>query len=317
MEDAGAHPVAVHVRLTRNEADADLLGAHFEAEDGDSGQLFRRVTSDVEGERALAETGPGGDDSEVGALESASEQLVQVGESRGDGRKVDVVAGLQGCRLLHVLVEDLANVHEVARASRRADAIEHVFGLGEGGVRVRVPLVADRCYLVGGPDETPHDRGALDDAGIVLDVDGGGHGADEMGEVGRAADLFESLAENELLGDRHLVDGLAAVEQGKASLEAPAVLGYVEVLGGDDSRYLGKGLVVDQKRADDRFFGLDAVGEQSVGVDHGVLKLSGTSNRCHRWSITKPLPVFWSIRRTIHRHVHSPALTLPHSEAFA
>ena len=109
----------------------------------------------------------------------------------------------------------------------------------------------------------------------MLDVDGGGHGADEMGEVGRAADLFESLAENELLGDRHLVDGLTAVEQGKASLEAPAVLGYVEVLGGDDSRYLGKGLVVDQKRADDRFFGLDAVGEQSVGVDHGVLKLSG------------------------------------------
>ena len=140
----------------------------------------------------------------------------------------------------HVLVEDLANVHEVARAARRADAIEHVFGLGEGGLGVRVPLVADRRDLVGGPDEAAHDRGALDDAGIVLDVDGGGHGADEMGEVGRAADLFESLAENELLGDRHLVDGFAAVEQGKASLEAPAVLRYVEVLGGDDSVILGK-----------------------------------------------------------------------------
>ena len=210
-------------RLAGDESDAYLLGAHLEAEDGHSSQLFGCVAGDVEGERALAEAGPRSDDDEIGALESAAEQLVEVGEAGCDRREVNVAVGLQGCRLFHVLVEDLADMHEVARAARRADAIEEVFGLGEDGLGVgrfprrRGPAMSSATLM----------RRRMRDVrwtmmAVVLDVHGRRHGADEMREVGRAADVFQAFAQDEFLRDGHLVDGLAAVEQGDTRLEAPA-----------------------------------------------------------------------------------------------
>ena len=253
--------MAVHVGLAGEEAYADLLRAHLEAEDPHARALLGAVAGYVEGEGALAEAGPGRDHHHVGALQAAAEQLVQVGEPGRYGRQVQVSLQVQRSGLLHVGVEHLPDVDEVARSPAGAHAVEHVLGLPQGGVRVRVSLVAYGRDVAGGRYELPHDGGALHYAAVVLDVDGGGHGAHEVRQVGGAAHVLQGAAQGELVGDGDLVDGLAALEEGHAGLEAQPRPGDVEVAGAQERGDLGQRLAVYEDGAYDGLFRLRVVGK--------------------------------------------------------
>ena len=215
--------------LAGEQAEADLLAPHLQAEDphgvADTGGVLR----DVEGEGALAHAGAGGEHDQVRALQSSSQQLVEIGESGRHRSEVVAGLGLHGPALLHVGVEHVPDVGEVPGAATGADAEEGLLGAAQRGVGVGPRLVSDGGDLSGRVDDLAHHGGALDDPGVVLDVYRGGHHLDEVGQVGRAADPLEALVQRQLVGDRDLVDRLAPVEQGEAGLVAPSVLLAVEV----------------------------------------------------------------------------------------
>ena len=252
VEESEAQAVAVDLRLGGEEAEGELLAPHLEAEGGDDGAVSGGVAGDVHREGGLSDGGSRSEDDEVAALE-ASERAVDVGESGGDGG-VAVVARVGGVDAGEVLVEHLAEGDEVAGGVGVADAEEDVFGLLEGEIDVGGVGVADGCDVGGGLDESAQGGRLVDDLGVVLGVEGGGHAGDEGAEVGLSADALEALLEEELAGDADLVDGLAALVEGVAGFVAVAVGLAVEVLGADERRYAVDRLPVDEQGADDRLF---------------------------------------------------------------
>ena len=78
----------------------------------------------VEREGAFAEARTGGEYDEVGALQPAAEQLVELGEARYDRRERDGGRVLHRARMLHVAVHEVADVGEVARDAPGADVVE-------------------------------------------------------------------------------------------------------------------------------------------------------------------------------------------------
>ncbi len=140
------------------------------------------------------------------------------------------------------------------------------------GVGVRPGLVSYGGDLSGRVYDLAHHGGALDDPGVVLDVYRSGHHLDEVGEVGWAADPLEPLVQRQLVGDRHLVDRLAPVEQGKAGLVAPAVLLAVEVARLEERGDPRQGLAVDEDRSDERLFCVYVVRRQAFSVQLSILQ---------------------------------------------
>ena len=75
-----------------------------------------------------------------------------------------------------------------------ADTKDDLFGAVYGFVYVLAFVVGEFGNFSGGGDEAAKDSGALDDASVVVYVDGGGGAGDEVGNVGGAADFFELVA---------------------------------------------------------------------------------------------------------------------------
>ena len=128
--------MAVYIGLGREEADGDLFSAHFEAEYACGVSLTGGVSGHVERERALAQAGTGGENDEVGTLESAAKKFVHAGEASYDRRQGNRTEILEGAALLHVLVEENAEVGEVTLAASALDTVEDLLGLGEDVVGV-------------------------------------------------------------------------------------------------------------------------------------------------------------------------------------
>ena len=90
-----------------------------------------------------------------------------------------------------------------------------------------------------------------------------------MGEIGRAARVFEAAQGVELVGDGNLVDGLVAVEQCEECLEAPSVAAYVEVGCLEEVGDLGDRLRVHEDGADYGLLGVGVVRQKAVYVQCG------------------------------------------------
>ena len=90
-------------------------------------------------------------------------------------------------------------------------------------------LVADAGDPPGGADQVAQDRLALDDPGVLGDVDGGRRLVRQARQVGATADRLELVAPLERLGDRDDVDRLASLEQVEDRRVDPAVRLPVEV----------------------------------------------------------------------------------------
>jgi hypothetical protein len=187
------------------------------------------------------------------------EQGVQVHEA-GAHVALEARADGFGLGLLPVLVQDLADVDEVAQAVAAAKSEDEVLGPAQGALQIRASLVRHLSDLGGALDELAVDGIALDYAGVVLDADGGGELGNEATEVSRAPDLLQTIASGQLVAHRHLVYGLVAVKEGQAGLVSPAVLLPEEVLGLDYGGDVVDGVAVHQEAGNDSFLGLHVVG---------------------------------------------------------
>ena len=177
-----------------------------------------------------------------------------------------MIVGVEVGRPLEVLVKHFSDRHEVARRLRVADAEEDVLRFPQGFLGVGGVRVADGGDLAGGVYETSERRGAVDDRREMLRVHGGRDDGDDVAQVGGPARLVKPLFDGEFARDADLVYRLAAVIEGLARLEAPAVALAVEIVGFDDGRDAAHRLAVYEERPDDRFLGGDVVGRQPLGV---------------------------------------------------
>ena len=153
------------------------------------------------------------------------------------------------------------------------------FGAGTDARDVSRADVRHARDLTGGADDVAVDRVADDDAGVVLDANGGGELGDEAAQIGDAADVLEAVLARELVRDSDLVDGLAAVPEGAAGRVDPGVLLAEEVFAVELWGDFVHRLRVDEKRGDDGLFRLDIMRRQLLCTssldDHapGVLPL--------------------------------------------
>src|SRR5205085_6976254 len=102
--------------------------------------------------------------------------------------------------------------------------------------------------------------GALDDARVVFDVDGGGGAVGEADEVALAADGVEVAVALELCREGYRVAGLAAAVELEDGLVDEAVGFPVEVVGTEERRDFDDRVAVEEERTQHRLLGGDVVG---------------------------------------------------------
>ena len=169
------------------------------------------MLGDVEREARLADRRPGGEDDEVALLEPGRER-VEVGEARPDAADLAAV-GVEVVEPVVGVVEERLERAEPGidalladREQLRLGAVDRLLDLG------RV-LVADAGDPAGRADQVAQDRLALDDPGVLGDVDRGRRLVRQARQVGAPADRLELVLALERLGDRDDVDRLASLEQ--------------------------------------------------------------------------------------------------------
>ena len=201
-----AEPVAVYAGLGRQEPHGDLLAAHLQAEHTDHEAAPCCVARHVEGQSALAQAWPGGQYEHVRALKAAAQKLVQTREPDRHGRQMVGSRGQNGAAPLHVDIEEVTDWREIPGAVPRANAVEHLLGPGQRGVRVRAALVADLCDALARSDDPAHDRDAADYLGVVFEVHRGWDGGNQVRQVGDAAHSLQPVVlQGKLVGQGHLV----------------------------------------------------------------------------------------------------------------
>ena len=108
-------------------------------------------------------------------------ELVEVVEAGRDADDLALVL-VEVVDLVEVVAEGVADRRKVLRDAPLGNGEEGLLGLVERGVDVARVVVADRGDLAGGLDQPAHYPAALDDVGVVLDVDGRWDGVDEGGQ---------------------------------------------------------------------------------------------------------------------------------------
>ena len=185
-----AQPVGIDPGLHGEDALHELLGRHLQAEDADRLAVGDRgAVGHAERKAGLAHRRPSGDDDQVRALQPAGE-LVEIGEAGSDADDFAAVL-LQVVDLVEEAVEHVAHGDEVFGLPPLRDGEDRALGGIERVLGVDPLAEADVDDLGAGVDETAQRRGALDDARVVLDVDRGGNGIEQAGEIGEPARLVD------------------------------------------------------------------------------------------------------------------------------
>ena len=188
-----AQPLRVDVGDAREQAQDELLLAHLEAEDADALALLDRgVLGDVEREARLADGRAGGDDDQVALLEPGG-QRVEVGEAGADAADLAAV-GVEVVEPVVGVVEERLERAEPGVDALLADREQLRLGPVDRLLDLGRVLVADPGDPAGRADQVPQDRLALDDPGVLGDVDRGRRLVRQAREVGPAADRLELLA---------------------------------------------------------------------------------------------------------------------------
>ena len=258
LEEARAQALRVDVGDARQQAQDELLLAHLEAEDADALALLDRgVLGDVEREARLADRRPGGEDDQVALLEPGRER-VEVGEPGPDAADLAAV-GVEVVEPVVGVVEQRLERAEAGidplladREELRLGAVDRLLDLG------RI-LVADPGDAPGRADQVAQDRLALDDPGVLRDVDRGRRLVRQARQVGATADGLELVLALERLGDRDDVDRLAALEQVQDGGVDPRVRLTVEVGRPQELGDLDDRVAVDQDRTEHRLLGLETL----------------------------------------------------------
>ena len=269
FEEARAEALRVDVGDARQQAQDELLLAHLQAEHADALALLDGgVLGDVEREARLADRRAGGEDDEVALLEPGR-QRVEVGEPGPDAADLAAVRVQVVEPVIGVVEERLERAEPgvdpllADREELRLGAVDRLLDLG------RV-LVADPGDPPGGPDQVAQDRLALDDPGVLLDVDRGRRLVGEAGQIGTAADRLELVGAFERLGDGDDVDRLASLVEVEDGGVDPAVGLAIEVGGPEEFGDLDDRVAIDQDGAQDRLLGLKTLRRKAVDHAEGT-----------------------------------------------
>ncbi len=207
-----AEALRIHASLGSQQALDELLLAHFQREKRDGNIVVEcGVLSDVEHEGGLSHRGTGGDDDEIGRLETCR-KVVEVLEPTPDARN-RTASTLDLLDPLHRRPEELLDAHEAFRPATLIDLEDLVLGFIQqlGGWRGGLEgLRNNRC---GNFDQASSERLLANDLGVVLDVCRGGNRVDEKSDVILAAARLEGPSALQLLGERERIYYITALRQ--------------------------------------------------------------------------------------------------------
>ena len=156
----------------------------------------------------------------------------------------------------------------------------------------------------GSADEVAQDRLALDDPGVLRDVDGGRRLVREARQVGATADRLELVLALERLGDRDDVDRLAPLEQLERGGIDPAVRLAIEVGRAKELGDLDDRVAVDQDGAEHRLLGLETLRRKAV--DHAGRTPSAIGSLIVRSASPRPVNEATGRSRPDVHEVHRP-----------
>jgi hypothetical protein len=206
---AHADFVDIHRGLNRENALDDLLCLHLQGKDPNRPPVqYRGRMRDAERERGFAEARPGGHDDQVRALKSSGE-LVELREPRWYTNEGAAVL-LQDVELVKQLFDDLLDLHELRRRPALGDVENRPLSEVEGILHLEIVAESESDDRCAGVDQPAHGRGALDNPGVILDVNRRWHDVDEGRQIGESADLIELIAPSELVGEGEHVGRVAA-----------------------------------------------------------------------------------------------------------
>ena len=223
--------------------------------------LDRRVHRQIERKTGLAHRSPGGEDDQVGSLKTAQE-LVEIHVTSRDA-----VAGgfavLERFDLLHVFGEHVLEGAEVAGHPFFGDAVDQLLGFFERDFRGQVVTVGDLGDRLRLGDQLAHDRGALDDSSVMLDVGGAGRGEIQLAQIQQTTRSLVGALLLQAVGGAVIVDWLAVAKERQHGPKHMAVALLIKVLGLEKVRDADDAGRILQDGAEHRFFGLDAVRRQA------------------------------------------------------
>ena len=125
--------------------------------------------------------------------------------------------------LLQVGVQHVPDVGEVPCAASRTHREQKLLCPAQRNVGVGPTVETYAGDSTANFDKLAHNGHALDDLGVVLDVDGGGDHHNQVAQVTGASDALQMVGKGQLVGHRDLVDRLAPFEQGYAGVKAVAI----------------------------------------------------------------------------------------------
>ena len=267
-----AQVLAVHARLFGQHAGGQLVGRHFQAEEGDRGagtlvQLLARLPvaqvahgageGDVGGQRGLAHGRAPGKDDEVGLVQPAH---LGVQPIKAGGIAGQVAAGLHGpVGHLHGLARRLGeSLDRAAHLALLGHAVEGLFRLLDLLQRLHFlrGVGGGRGHVAPHPNQLAQQRQVIDLAGEVAGGEQAGAVLGQLGQIGGAAHFGHGrvAVEQRLHGDgvgRH-----ALVHQHQDTLVDAAVQRFGEMLRPQPAHHVLDQPVVDHQRAQQRGFGL-------------------------------------------------------------
>ena len=222
------------------------------------------MLGDVEREARLADRRPGGEDDQVALLETGRER-VEVGEAGPHAADLAAV-GVQVIEPVVGVVEERLERAEAGIDALLADREELRLGAIDGLLDLGRILVADPGDPTGGADQVAQDRLALDDPGVLRDVDRGRRLVRQARQVGATADRLELVLALERFRDGDDVDRLATLEQVQDGRVDPRVRLAIEVGRPQELGDLDDRVAVDQHRTEHRLLGLETLRRQTI--DH-------------------------------------------------
>src|SRR5918999_1449713 len=181
---------------------------------------------------------------------------------------------LQVFDLIEVALEHVPDGDEVFGLPPLRDGENGALGGIERILSVDPLAEADVDNLGAGVDEAAQRRGALDDARVVLDVDSGGNGVEQAGEIRETTRLVILPASLQLVREGDEVSRLALVIEIENGAIDQSVGGGVKVFRPQEGRHPDDGIPVDEKTAEHRLLRLHIVRRQSFddawySGDHG------------------------------------------------
>ena len=253
---AVAHVARVESRLADDQTHHQLLGAHFEREEGNPFfEIDRHVARQRQHESRLTHRRARRNDNQVGRL-PAERQPVEVSEPGRHAaesafalrRLLDYLKrfGNDVARLLHVAL-DVSFRHLEYLAFGQVDQVRDVHRL----------VVGFFLYFGRRADQFALDVLLRDDFAMELDVSGRADLLGQLRQVGRASDRGQLAGLPELLADGVQVDRLELHRQVHDRLVDRLVRFLVERLGRQDALNLDDRVLLEHQRAEYRFFQLD------------------------------------------------------------